>query len=274
MPVKRDTVCTVDDCDRKHCARGLCSMHYQRAAHPGTLPPPDTSPTRADEFSAFIAIETDNCTLWPYVATPLHYGLVRYEGRTHRAHALSCSLSHGPRPAGHDAAHSCGVRACINPRHLRWATRMENMADTIQHGTRMYGEKNPNAQLTDAQVVELRRLADEGLTTVELGIRFRVPTESARQIVRGDRWAHLAGARPHGPLAPRAYPVGESNHRRKLTNQQVIEIRQLSVAGVAQRVIAGQFGVQREAISKIVLGKRWQHLLTDAGRVTAERAVA
>lgn len=34
------TVCTVEGCERRHVARGLCSMHYERWRATGTTDPP------------------------------------------------------------------------------------------------------------------------------------------------------------------------------------------------------------------------------------------
>lgn len=36
---------------------------------------------------------------------------------------------------GDEAAHSCGNKTCINPRHLRWADHASNMEDAKAHGT-------------------------------------------------------------------------------------------------------------------------------------------
>jgi len=61
----------------------------------------------------------------------------------------------------------------------------------------------------------------------------------------------LAGARHHRAMA-------------KLSVDQVRQIRSLLASGaLSQRVIAKQFGVKQQAISKINVGQRWQHLLTD-----------
>ena len=62
----------------------------------------------------------------------------------------------GPCPDGLEVAHSDGNR--LNPRleNLRYATRRENVADAITHGTATYGHKNGGAKLTPAQVTAIR----------------------------------------------------------------------------------------------------------------------
>lgn len=80
-----------------------------------------------------LTAETDDCLLWPY-AQINGYGQsgTRVHG-TRIAHKIVCLLAHGEQPEGKEAAHKCGVRLCINPRHLYWATRVENMADMLGH---------------------------------------------------------------------------------------------------------------------------------------------
>lgn len=58
------------------------------------------------------------------------YAVVRRNGRTHRAHRLSCQYVYGPAPTGKPMVlHSCHNRWCVNPRHLRWGSHQENMDD-------------------------------------------------------------------------------------------------------------------------------------------------
>lgn len=89
----------------------------------------------------FLLTNTDECLIWPHSVNSAGYGQVG-GGRSATpisTHVVACEHRNGERPAGMHAAHSCGVRACCNPRHLRWATPAENTAESFVHGTRKRG---------------------------------------------------------------------------------------------------------------------------------------
>lgn len=50
---------------------------------------------------------------------------------------------------------------------------------------------------------------------------------------------------------------GERNGMAKLNREDVARIREMLAAGIFQRTIAAQFGVNQQTISKIKLGRRW-----------------
>lgn len=84
-------------------------------------------------FEAAMLRETDECILWPFGKTE-GYGAVWYDGKVRHAHVMACERANGPKPAHlDDAAHRCHDRGCINKRHLRWATRQENVDDMMEH---------------------------------------------------------------------------------------------------------------------------------------------
>lgn len=131
---------------------------------------------------AHLSHEGEECLIWPFNKSSGGYGFVVVDGVRGGAHRFMCALVHGPPPSENlYAAHACGVPSCVNPRHLRWATGAENQADRIIHGTTSRGEKNASAKLTDAEVVEIRRLLSRGLTQRKIAKRFGV---SQSQIYR------------------------------------------------------------------------------------------
>lgn len=103
--------------------------------------------------------ETDKCVLWPF---KLHHGYGRIgRGKSHEnqpAHRYVCLVAHGPpRTPNLDAAHSCGRRACVNWRHVRWATRAENEEDKKLHGRANVGARHGMSKLTAEQVLLIRK---------------------------------------------------------------------------------------------------------------------
>lgn len=61
--------------------------------------------------------------------------------------------------------------------------------------------------------------------------------------------------RRHGTDTP-----GERNGRHKLTDRDVLEIRELRSRGALQRELAEKFGVSRSAIHFVLSGQRWSHV--------------
>lgn len=54
--------------------------------------------------------------------------------------------------------------------------------------------------------------------------------------------------------------VGSAHPGAKLTEDQVLEIRDLYRKGITQKILAEQYGVARQSISKIVNNKRFKHV--------------
>ena len=134
---------------------------------------------------------TDDCIDWRWGTDRKGYGRVVVNGRQHRAARLACARAHGVCPPGYEAAHSCGRAPCVNPRHLRWATHRENVADKMAHGTAQRGAMHPRARLTpeDVQAIRRRRAAGEWLQV--LAAEYGVSETHISEIARGIRWASL-----------------------------------------------------------------------------------
>ena len=71
---------------------------------------------------------------------------------------MVCEAFHGDRPHGYECRHLNGVCEDDRADNLRWGTKLENEADRKRHGTVPVGERHYNAKLTNAQVVEIRKL--------------------------------------------------------------------------------------------------------------------
>lgn len=155
--------CSVDGCDGRHYARGRCMNHHRRWLRHGD---PLGGRTPNGHSARFLREEVfsykgDECLVWPFGRGAGGYGKICLNGRSHLVHRLVCEHVHGAPPSPrHEAAHSCGngSNGCVNPKHLRWATRTENMADRLMHGAHNRGERNGQARLTEEDVHKIRTL--------------------------------------------------------------------------------------------------------------------
>lgn len=79
------------------------------------------------------------CWLWTAGVNPVSgYGMIGSGTRPPTmlyAHRVSFELLVGPIPDGLDIDHRCHVRSCVNPSHLRPATRRENLSNRKDKGS-------------------------------------------------------------------------------------------------------------------------------------------
>lgn len=189
-------ICSVDGCGKPCKSRERCAAHHWRWRKHGD--PLGGRSTERGDLPAFLVkalvAETDDCIFWPYTRGSNGYGIIRIDGRRKVVSRIVCERAHGDPPTlKHQAAHSCGRghEGCINPRHLRWATRIENEADKLIHGTHRRGQRQHSAKLTEFDVIDIRRRAAAGETQRAIASEFGVGQQTVSGIVRREKWAWL-----------------------------------------------------------------------------------
>lgn len=127
---------------------------------------------------------TDECIEWPHGRDKDGYAVI---GRR-VTHVVLEAVGY-PRPTPkHEVAHSCCNPPCVNPAHIRWATRKENHADQLEHGTRIRGEAHHSSKLTEADVLSIR---SDRRSNAELGRLYGVRTDHIGDIRSRRSWAWL-----------------------------------------------------------------------------------
>ena len=143
-----------------------------------------------------LSTETDKCILWPFAKSALGYavfGKQRGAVNSSIVSRVACAEKHGMPPTPeHEAAHICGNGSlgCINHRHLAWKTSKENKADTLDHGTRNFGERNGRSKLDQKSVSLIRSLAATTSQRV-VAKKFGIDQSTVSDIMRGKRWGWM-----------------------------------------------------------------------------------
>lgn len=117
-----------------------------------------------------------------------------HDGRGDRqppVHRIVCEAFHGSPQSGQDAAHGDGVKTNNRADNLRWATRAENMADKVLHGTHARGDRAPSVKLDVQKVAAIRVALGAGASQRSLAREYGVSPSAINLIALGRNWAWL-----------------------------------------------------------------------------------
>jgi hypothetical protein len=198
--IKRATVngvqCSVHGCYNAIKARGLCDKHYAKLKTYG-------DPTggrsyvgwgkRKEFIETAITYSGDECLLWPFSHNGHGYPNFSDGKRKKYAHRVVCEAVNGPAPIDRPhAAHRCGNGhvGCITPRHIRWASYVENAADKIEHGTQTCGRGIKSSKLSEDDVIKILGMKG-ALSCKKTGALFGVKAQTVHDIWTGRSWLWL-----------------------------------------------------------------------------------
>lgn len=212
--------CTVDNCNRPHCARGFCGLHYQRMKRGAPMhdpPPPPDLPgetwrpvTTADSLYSVSNmgrirrdVATNRAKAGRILKTPLidgyaYVNLFDKAGKCRmcRVHRLVMEAFVGPA-RGRQVNHKDFDKANNRLSNLEYVTAKGNIRHALRGGRMppQHGTNNPLAKLTDDRVLAMRRLYSTGrYRHADLAEMFGVSRSNVTMIVSGKAWRHVEGA--------------------------------------------------------------------------------
>lgn len=133
----------------------------------------------------------EDCLVWPFTRMKNGYAVLNKKVVSR----MACQHLHGPPEIQSlDAAHSCGNGhlGCVNPRHVTWKTRKENMEDQLIHGNRNRGERQGLCKLTEDKIREIRALKNV-MPMAKVGKMYGISTGHVCNIMNRKTWGWLDG---------------------------------------------------------------------------------
>lgn len=137
--------------------------------------------------------EIDGCWVWTASLAGNGYGQIKIP-RTRRqiyAHRLSYLAHIGPIPQNMQVCHTCDNPKCVNPDHLFLGTSKDNHIDMKAKSRHLFGERNSQAKLTEAHVVSIIRMAQQGHSQHKIGRTYGIAQGTVWKIVHRRRWTHV-----------------------------------------------------------------------------------
>lgn len=150
----------------------------------------------------------DECWNWVGSCHDNGYGVVILRNTIYSAHRVSFVLHGGSftdeKPY---ALHSCDNKRCVNPRHIRAGSPMDNTSDAMsrnrlaagdRHPSKLHpdalqrGEKHHHAKVTEGDVITIRILALSGVSQRKIAARFKIHQTAVSLIVTRKVWRHVA----------------------------------------------------------------------------------
>lgn len=168
-PPRPVSKCSIDGCDGDVSGQGYCRKHYARFRRHGDPLAGGIDYGAANKFVLETAQRScvPDCITWPFGKNSDGRGRVNIGGISMNADVAILIAAKGEKPTPkHECCHSCGNGhlGCVNPDHMYWGTRKENVADAIAHGTSYtlhvpIGETHPSAKYEDDLIdTAMRRL--------------------------------------------------------------------------------------------------------------------
>jgi hypothetical protein len=118
--------CDHESCELRAYKSGYCNAHYIRSRRGRPMGGPVRRSGNDPERFWEKVERTDGCWAWTAYAGPDGYGRFMFNGVPRLAHRVSYEWAFGSIPVAVEIDHMCHNRVCVNPDHLREATRSLN----------------------------------------------------------------------------------------------------------------------------------------------------
>lgn len=136
----------------------------------------------------------NECWEWQGARNTDGYGRYSVSSKILSSHRIAYTLEYGSTPAEMLVCHKCDNPPCCNPNHLFLGTYMDNNSDCSLKGryqSRPKGSGNYAAKLNERNIIDIRRVASEGLAQRKIASLYNVSPSLISRILSGEDWKHV-----------------------------------------------------------------------------------
>lgn len=202
--------------------------------------------------------EPDDCWWWTASRNKAGYGILNFAGKSKLAHRVAWELQNDAKiPDGLSACHRCDQPACVNPRHIYLGTHQDNANDATERGrwNHKRGEDNAVSKLTNKDVREIVARFNNGESGRAIAADYDIGSSVVHNIMSGKTWSHLTGIQKG-----KTPDYTRRSRRTKLTDSEVVAIRERYRSGEDQDLLAAEYGLTATSIRNLVSGRTFPDL--------------
>lgn len=140
--------------------------------------------------------ELGECWIWLRATSGFGYGqIARGDGKLIHAHRAVWILTYGEIPPRFKVLHKCDNPFCVRPTHLFCGTQRDNIVDMCVKGrhfdVHLPGESNGFHKLKEAQIIEIRKLRNDGWSYRKISREYGIAFSHAHRISKKEAWNHI-----------------------------------------------------------------------------------
>jgi hypothetical protein len=129
--------------------------------------------------------KTESCWLWEGGMRPGGYGTFMLKYKQTLAHRYAYESLVGPLAEGTRLTHSCGVRHCVNPKHLTPCVKKVRIRVAGTHADPRMGEGHKNAKLRDGDATAMKVAYVDGEAVAVLAKKYGIHPMTVYKILDG-----------------------------------------------------------------------------------------
>lgn len=169
-------------------------------------------------------------------------------------HSLMAVAYLGPRPEKYQVCHNDGNRLNNIIENLRYDTVKNNHADKIKHGTKIFGERHPDAVLKECDIIPILNLISQGVPVVTVAKNYSISPGAIVFMLNRHTWGHV---KIPNELIEKVNQVRTTWKLKNLSPQEILEMFLLKANGKSVTELSKMFSVSKARAAQVLRNREY-----------------